>query len=233
MRTCYETRHARGDALPTHRHRQAYAALVMDGDYEENSADGPLPCRPGVLLLHPPYHAHGNRFGRLGARVINLALPAIDGVARTRAYLVPDRREAAAIFHRAPERFEELLAACSAHEPREIPAWQRGFVEALGASERPVSEIARCFGVSAAHASRALSASYGMSPQALRREFRWRRALSLLATPLALAEVAAQTGFSDQSHFTRVTQAHTGLPPSALRRQIKCVQYGGGRVALQ
>lgn len=233
MPTCYETRHHRGDALPTHRHHDAYAALVLDGGYEELSADGPLSCGPGVLLLHPRYHAHGNRFERSGARVINLALPAAADVAHVQAYRVPDLREAAAILRRAPERFDELRAACPTHAPAEIPAWQRAFVEALGASERPIAEIARGFGVSAAHASRALSASFGMSPRALRREFRWRRALALLSTPAPLAEVAAGAGFADQSHFTRVTRTHAGLSPSALRRQINCVQYGTGSSALQ
>ncbi|MFC4820394.1 AraC family transcriptional regulator [Dokdonella ginsengisoli] len=236
MAACYETRHARGDALPTHRHREAYAALVLDGSYEENSVDGPLPSRPGVLLLHPPYHAHGNRFERSGARVINLVLPALDGVAQAQARLVPDLREAIAIFRHAPQRFAQLRAASTPCEPPQVPAWQRAFVEALGAGDRPIADLAREFGVSAAHASRALSLSHGMSPQALRRELRWRRALALLATPAPLADVAADAGFADQSHLTRVVRAHAGLPPSALRRRIggiKCVQYAAAAAALQ
>lgn len=236
MVACYETRHARGDALPTHRHREAYAALVLDGSYEENSADGPLPSRPGVLLLHPPYHAHGNRFERSGARVINLVLPALDGVVQAQARRVPDLREAIAVFRRAPERFAQLHGACMPCEAPELPAWQRGLVEALAADDRPIADLAREFGVSAAHASRALSLSHGMSPQALRREFRWRRALALLATPAPLADVAVDAGFADQSHLTRVVRAHAGLPPAALRRRIggiKCVQYAAADTALQ
>ncbi|MBO9662691.1 helix-turn-helix domain-containing protein [Dokdonella sp.] len=237
MPACYETRHDRGDALPTHRHRTAYAALVVEGSYEENSADGPLPLRPGVLLLHPAYHAHGNRFERSGARVINLVLPAREDLAQAQARVVPDLREAMAIFRRAPERFEELRAACPLDdELPAVPAWQRGVVEALATSDRPIADIAREFGVSAEHASRALSLSYGMSPQALRREFRWRRALALLATPAPLAEIAVDAGFADQSHFTRIARAHAGLPPSALRRHvagIKCVQDATGPTALQ
>lgn len=235
MAACYETRHQRGDALPTHRHREAYAALVLDGGYEETSADGPLPSRPGVLLLHPPYHAHGNRFERSGARVINFMLPALDGVTQAQARQVPDLREAIAILRRAPQHFAELLAASAPCEPSPLPAWQSGFVVALRTGEQPIAELAREFGVSAAHASRALGVSHGMSPQALRREFRWRRALALLATPAPLADVAAEAGFADQSHFTRVARAHAGLPPSALRRQvgrIKCVQDATGPAAL-
>lgn len=236
MAACYETRHQRGDALPTHRHREAYAALVLDGGYEETSADGPLPLRPGVLLLHPPYHAHGNRFERSGARVINLVLPALDGMTQAQARRVPDLREASAILRRAPQHFAALRAASAPCEPSPLPAWQGAFVAALRAGERPIAELAREFGVSAAHASRALSVSHGMSPQALRREFRWRRALTLLATPAPLAEVAAEAGFADQSHLSRIVRAHAGLPPAALRRRlggINCVQDAASANALQ
>lgn len=224
---CYETRHCSGDTLPTHRHREAYAALVIDGSYEESSVDGPLACRPGTLLLHPPFHAHGDRFGRQGAHVINLAWPAGSDSVRTRAYVVPDLREAIAVFRRAPGELDTLRAACAAHEDAAAPAWQRAFVEALEISDRPLADIARDLGVSAEHASRALTASFGMSPQRLRRELRWRRALALLRTPAPLAEIAVQAGFSDQSHFTRVAREHAGLPPAALRAQIKCVQDAG------
>jgi AraC-like DNA-binding protein len=233
MPSCYETRHDRDAALPTHRHRAAYAALVVEGSYRESSADGPLPCAPGTLLLHPPFHAHGNRFGRRGARVINLVLPDAAAPAQAQACTVPDLREAAAILRRAPERFAELHAACAAHEAADTPAWQRAFVAALGAGERPVAEIARMLGVTAEHASRALAASFGMPPQRLRRELRWRRALALLRTPAPLAEIAAAAGFSDQSHLTRVARAHAGLPPAALRRQINCVQDPRGAAGLQ
>jgi hypothetical protein len=38
-RDAFVTRHERGDALPTHRHRSAYAALVLDGTYVQTSVD--------------------------------------------------------------------------------------------------------------------------------------------------------------------------------------------------
>ena len=60
----FETRHDASDVLRTHRHGGAYAALVLDGSHVEASADGPIECTPGTLVLHPRWHAHGNRFGR-------------------------------------------------------------------------------------------------------------------------------------------------------------------------
>lgn len=219
----FVTRHERRDALPTHRHRSAYAALVLDGMYVETSVDGPFECTPGTLLLHPNFHAHGNRFGRRGARVINLPLP-IDGLAGTlRALRVADLGDAREVFERRPDLLATLLASASEHAPASLQSWQTVLIRELESTDAPVDLICRRLGVSAAHASRAILRSHGMSPQALRRELRCRHALSLMQGRDSLADIAAQSGFADQSHLSRTVRSCTGLPPSALRRQIKCV----------
>jgi AraC family transcriptional regulator len=220
----YETRHDQGATMPMHRHREPYAALIVDGAYVESSVDGGVPCRPGTLVLHPAYHAHGDRFGRHGARVLNVALSTSWHGAKAEVFSVPNLREAIQVIRHAPDRLNELVSASTSHETLDLQDWQAAFVEALGESDEPVGSIARRLGVSAAHASRALRASFGMSPQCLRRELRWRRALALLRTPTPLRDVAALADFADQSHFTRIVRAHSGLTPTALRRQIKCVQ---------
>jgi len=48
---------------------------------------------------------------------------------------------------------------------------------------------------------------------------RVKRARELLsASKLSVAEIAYRTGFSDQSHLTRVLRRHTGLTPRAFRQ---------------
>ncbi|ATE71531.1 AraC family transcriptional regulator [Lysobacter capsici] len=220
----YRTRHARGATLATHRHRAPYAALVLDGDYTESSLDGPLPCRPGTLVLHPAYHAHGDRFGRLGASALNIELPETTLQLAASAWQVHNLREASEVFARCPRRLPELLAVAVPQAAAEQPDWQPALLRAMADSDDDIAVLARRLGVSAEHASRALSRSYGMSPRALRREARWRRALHLLAGAQSLAEVAAAAGFADQSHLHRVVVAHAGCTPMQLRRQIKYVQ---------
>ena len=220
----FETRHDGEAVLPTHRHGRGYAALVIDGQHLEACVDGAFECTPGTLLLHPAYHAHGNRFGRRGARVINMPLPdgvALDGL---RAWRVPHLDEARAMFQREPCSLAALLAQAMPCTPVELPDWQPALLQALADSELPIGALCRQLGVSLAHASRALARSHGMSPQLLRRELRWRRALSLLHGENELSDIALRCGFSDQSHFTRVTRRYAGLPPAALRQQIKSVQ---------
>lgn len=219
----FVTRHERDDALLTHRHRTAYAALVLDGMHVETSADGPFECTPGTLLLHPNFHAHGNRFGHRGARVINVPLP-IDGLGTFRALRVAHLGEAREVFEHRLDLLATLLVDAFEHPAATLQDWQSAFIRELESTDAPIERICRQLGVSAAHASRAMLRSHGMSPQALRRELRCRRALTLMQGPASLADIAAQAGFADQSHLSRTVRSCTGLPPSALRRHIKCVQ---------
>jgi AraC-like DNA-binding protein len=220
----HETRHAPGDDLHTHRHVSAYAALVVEGGYAETSADGLIECAPGTLLLHPRYHAHGNRIGHNGARVINLELSANEASMTMRVLHVPDAAEAMSVFLRAPQHLDALIAISNAAPIARLHQWQSAFLDELLESDAPIEHIARHAGVSVEHASRTFRRSHGMSPQSLRRELRCRRALTLLAGSDSLAEVAINSGFADQSHLTRSVRAMTGLPPARLRREINCVQ---------
>lgn len=224
---CFETRHGRDETLLTHRHGQAYAALVLDGAHVETCVDGSFDCAPGTLLLHPHFHAHGNRFSRSGARVINIALPDSIAIDTFRALQVPHLGEAQEVFARHPAALPALIAKARGVASVALPDWQPALLQALASNDAPIGVLCQQLGVSAAHASRALLRSHGMSPQLLRRELRWRRALSLLRGDASLAEIAAQSGFADQSHLTRIVRKHTGLPPAALRRQIKSIQDSG------
>ena len=53
------------------------------------------------------------------------------------------------------------------------------------------------------------------------RKLRIEKATDLLANPdHTLSEIAYLTGFSDQSHFTRIFKAHTGQNPSDFRKSL-------------
>ena len=217
----HETRHARDSHLAAHRHHRPYAALVVEGEYTEMSAEGAFGCAPGTLLLHPAFHMHGNRFGRHGARVVNVELPEGVVAADLRVLQVPHLREALDVFASGGSELDELIATSHGQTANDNPEWQVELLSALIASDVPVGTLCRRVGVSAAHASRALQRTHGLGPQLLRRELRWRQALTLLHGETSLSSIALDCGFADQAHFTRVTQAFTGMTPGALRRQIK------------
>jgi len=83
----------------------------------------------------------------------------------------------------------------------------------------PLRSIARECGLSPSHFARAFAISVGQPPHQWLLEQRVDRARQLLGdSTLPLSEIAIRCGFADQSHFTRVFSAKTGLAPGRWRR---------------
>ncbi|MGF6772502.1 AraC-like DNA-binding protein [Paraburkholderia sp. GAS199] len=76
-----------------------------------------------------------------------------------------------------------------------------------------LAEIARAAGLSAFHAARLFAQATGMPPHAWRNQVRLQRALGPLRAGVSVTEVAAASGFTDQSHFTRHFRRMFGVPP--------------------
>jgi AraC-like DNA-binding protein len=94
--------------------------------------------------------------------------------------------------------------------------------EALAADpDRSLPDLARELGVSAHHLSRVFREAAGHTLSRHRMRLRVRAALERLAGgEHALARLAADLGFADQSHLCRVIRSETGTTPSALRRAL-------------
>lgn len=104
------------------------------------------------------------------------------------------------------------------------PEQRRIAFQELGARrqlKRTVAEIAIMCGLSRGHFIRAFRKSTGVPPYRWSRLQRIEAAKSaLLNTDMAIADIAAQTGFADQSHLTRAFSAEVGVSPAALRRMF-------------
>jgi len=83
-----------------------------------------------------------------------------------------------------------------------------------------LTELAAEVGVHPAHLSRALQVRGETVGEYLRRR-RVEQAERALAGPRPLAEIAADAGFADQAHFTRVFRRHFGMTPAARRRAMQ------------
>lgn len=82
-----------------------------------------------------------------------------------------------------------------------------------------VEDIASQCGLSVCHFSRVFKATYGMPVYQLILQERIRVAqVRLQTTNDSITEIALDTGFSDQSSFTRRFTAVTGVPPAAWRK---------------
>src|SRR3954454_2290915 len=71
--------------VPRHRHRKAYAAIVLAGGYEEAGDGGRWRVSPGHVLVHGRLEAHQDHVGARGCTLLNLDIvgtPPIEGLFR-------------------------------------------------------------------------------------------------------------------------------------------------------
>ncbi|WP_317205285.1 AraC family transcriptional regulator [Janthinobacterium sp.] len=80
-----------------------------------------------------------------------------------------------------------------------------------------LTQLAQRVGLSPFHAARLFSRTVGMPPHAWRNQLRLNRAQGLLRQGVALAQVAAASGFVDQSHFSRHFKRAYGVAPGRWR----------------
>ena len=95
--------------------------------------------------------------------------------------------------------------------------------EALAVDPRlPLRELAKQASVSPYHLSRIFAADTGETISRYRNRIRTRLALDRITSgDRSLARVAADLGFADHAHLTRVIRAEAGAPPSWLRDLLR------------
>jgi AraC-like DNA-binding protein len=87
-----------------------------------------------------------------------------------------------------------------------------------------LEQLASLANLSAFHLLRVFRNAVGLPPHAYLIQVRLARAKRLLQAGQPIAEVAAQTGFVDQSHFSRHFKRVVGVPPGSYRPDSKNVQ---------
>lgn len=93
-----------------------------------------------------------------------------------------------------------------------------------------LADLAAAAGLSPFHLNRAFRAAFGLPPHAYLLQLRVARARRLIASGLSLSSAAAEAGFADQSHMTRIFVRQFGYSPAVFARtQRKNVQDRGRR----
>jgi AraC-like DNA-binding protein len=87
------------------------------------------------------------------------------------------------------------------------------FLDADLAEKASLEQAARAAGLSRYHFLRVFKAATGLSPHQYRTQRRIEAARHLLKQGRPIAEVAQDTGFTDQAHFTRTFRRLTGVTP--------------------
>ena len=218
------TRHTESDRLHGHRHTRAYVALLLDGRYEEFSADGAWSVLPGNIVVHPRFHLHANTFGGT-TKVLNWRVPdAISDHPVFQDYRVLDSVRCDDLLRPEsdPDALLEVLSCSETVAAAGARDWIDLMAEDIAADPcASIADLARRFSVTPEHASRRCRQRFLMTPATVRSERRFRNALELLRrTSHSLSDIAQMAGYTDQPHFTRSCRQATGLSPGKLRRSL-------------
>jgi AraC family transcriptional regulator len=226
-----------------------YLALVLEGGMVKSFRTRTMPFGRGSAFTMPAGMWHGARFGSAGATIV-IVRPRSESTPLTDAFrrlvelrgrgfnwlawrLAAELRASDAAAPLAAEGFALEILAATAREAAidrrvgRAPRWLNAAEEFLRARvEAPVglSEVAEAVGVSAAHLARVFRARYGTSVGEYGRRLRLDWAVAEIARGEApIAEIAAQAGFADQSHFTRLFRQHVGMTPARFREEARRV----------
>lgn len=241
-----ETAYDAGLEIPAHRHDFAYFCFVLRGGFNESYARRNRFCNSLSLIFHPPQETHSDEF-YAATKCFNLQLsdaflerslryPAFTETPGDLGGSVP-RQIAAKIYKEfrstdelSPiiveglmfELLGETLRRSKNETKADSPVWLKQTLELVHDRFREnlsLGEIARAVGVHETHLAREFKkhhrSTVGEYLRRLRIEYACR---ALSASNLPLSEIALQSGFDDQSHFTKTFGQVMQTSPAAYRK---------------
>ncbi len=119
---------------------------------------------------------------------------------------------------------DRLRLASPRQEPRAVQK-VREYILEFHAHNISLTELARLANVSPFHLTRVFAKEVGMPPHAFQTQVRVARAKKLIRTGVPLADVAAMTGFADQSHFIRHFKRLMKITPGEYLKNSNNVLY--------
>jgi AraC-like DNA-binding protein len=138
-------------------------------------------------------------------------------------YLQHEKHTQSPVEHLLIEIFEKYLKQKSS---KKIPAWVqeiRNLIQDQIDTTVNLKELSKELDINPAYLSREFSRHFdNLSFGDYIRKQRIEKAIEYLKTSsYSLTKIAYLTGFSDQSHFTRIFKKHNGKSPSVYRKQLK------------
>ena len=214
-------RHAPCESLPRHCHREAFAAIVLSGGYDEAGDTGRHRVRAGDVIFHHAFESHLDRFHGPGAEVLVIEVP--EGWDGPSLGSIADPDAIARAGQTNPVEALQLLIEGFSARPAEAYDWPDLLADALRADPSlSLDDWAEAMGLHPGSLSRGFARVFGMRPAAYRLVQRTRRAIhALLHSDVPLSSVAADCGFADQAHMTRAVGRVAGAPPAFLRKSVQ------------
>jgi len=241
-----EVEYAADQRVPAHDHANARFVLVLQGRLTEVRDGESTTHSSRTLLYRQARERHSYRIGPAGATCLIVDMDAawLQRAAREAPVLTESTDlTGGLVLHLAQRLHGEfglrddvsrlaieslalgILAEASrqvaAAAAREAPAWlrdARAFVDANFAERLAIATVAALVGVHPVHLARTFKRVYNTTFATYVRTARLEFAKDeLRQTKTPLSEIAVAAGFCDQSHFSRLFKAHTGLTPHEYR----------------
>ena len=240
---------APGYSIGSHYHEWGCVSTLLEGRFEQRFPGKIVDCPPGTVLAKPPAERHVDRWFDGWSRhlIIEIDPTRHEELGPTRSVAeevlhvdqvgaealawsaLHEMREADSVSALAVEGIAlQLLARVhrrvdQVESPR--PAWLDTVTDFLNdnfAESTSLSELAQIAGVHRDHLARVFSKTHGTSIGEYVRRRRVAAAAGLLAgSAERISTIALRTGFSDQSHLTRVFKRITGVTPGLYRRSVR------------
>lgn len=224
-------------SLPWHRHSDSRIVLILNGKVKEREADGVFKYHAGEFILRPPFHLHANDPSEVGADYVRLPLSKDCwkqltiknhwNSARGRFNLQTVDLDRLKNLQFVGNSFLDKLSFDT--DVSRIATGEANNIDSLAddmaAVEGPpirLDQKAEEMGLQKYELTRKFRKRFGMTPIAFRMEARLSKALQLLeGTDWSLSLIAAECGFSDQSHFSRSIVSATKMTPASLRLYLQ------------
>lgn len=159
------------------------------------------------------------RFSKVSmAGMLDRPVPPFESLNKLGDELVKELRSAGSDSRRVMAADRLLSAALRSHsavEPR-----LRMLLDAANGGRCNSADMARKLSVSDRTFSRLWNDVVGIQPRKFVQLMRFHNALEMIDSGARLSQVAADCGYSDQSHMARQIKVIAGLPPSSLRRRL-------------
>ncbi|MEO5797976.1 MAG: AraC family transcriptional regulator [Gemmatimonadales bacterium] len=232
-----------GAVVPAHAHARPYFCYVTAGDFRETGAGASYAAARGSLVFHPATESHSDLFGENGASCFNIEIdahfdadcepgPVTGRAVRYAAELSREMASWDAASGLVAEGIAAALVARVACDRRRVagaevsssraPVDFSRAVEQLRAdpcTSPSLEELAADAGLSVRAFALAFRRNVGLGVGAFVRAERVERAKRALAeSRRPVSTIAAELGFADQAHLTRVFRDATGWTPAAFRR---------------
>lgn len=235
--------------LPSHAHELSHFCFVLQGAYSEKIGATLFERQPAALVYYPPDVSHAEehftsgrhllveidfagleKVRQYGARLTEPVLLASDSALRLAARMYREFTERDAFSALALESIsmELLIAASRESAPqaeRSAPPWLEKVKEYLNENfpaPPRLEELARAAGVHPTHLARVFRRFEHCTAGDYIRRIRIAEAQKrILAGDEPLVEIALETGFADQTHFTRSFKRVTGMTPTEFRRTFR------------